>query len=441
MRKKIIVSALLLALPLFLTACTVQELPVIGPVISKFFPAKTEVQSSVTLTMWGLWENPEVTDVLIKKFQEENPNITITYEDRSVLKPGEYKDNVYTRVKEQNAPDIVLIHNSWVPYLKDSLSSMPSNLMSAEDYSSRFYPSATQQGLQDSAIYAVPAYYDGLMMVYNKNHFDEINQLDAPSSWEEFRSVAKTLTRYDEKNKELILRAGAAIGTADNISFFSDILGLMFAQAAVAVPDNIDSKSAQDALAFYTNFSLEDKIWDATFPEASLAFVQERVSIVFVPSWGLLDILEARPDLKVGVAQVPQPPIPNPVSWGTFWMYSVPSNSANKDAAWKFVNFMSQESQQQMLYSEASKFRQFGSLYSLKSLSSQVAADSYLKPLVDSAPFSKISPLADRAGNDRVVDLLKTAVNYIVKDESKGDKNPTETALKKVKSDLYTPTE
>lgn len=441
MRKKIIVSALLLTLPLFLTACTIQELPVIGPVISKYFPAKQPVQSTVTLTMWGLWENPEVTDVLIKKFQEENPNITINYEDRSVLKPGEYKDNVFTRVKEQNAPDIVLIHNSWVPYVKESLSSMPSSLMSPGDYSNRFYPSATQQGLLDNTVYAVPAYYDGLLMVYNRSHFDEINQLDAPTSWEEFRSVAKTLTRYDEKNDDLILRSGAAIGTADNITFFSDILGLMFAQAGVSVPDNIDSKAAQDALAFYTNFSREDRIWDSSLPEASLAFVQEKVSMVFVPSWALLDILEARPDLRIGVAQVPQPPIPNPVSWGSFWMYSVPSNSANKDAAWKFVNFMSQESQQQLLYSEASKFRQFGSLYSLKSLSSQVAADSYLKPLVDSAPYSKVSPLADRAGNDRVVELLKNAVNYIVKEESKGDRNPTETALKKVKSDLYTPSQ
>lgn len=436
MRKKIIVSALLLALPLFLTACTVQDLPVIGPMLAKFMPSPKPA-GPVALTIWGLWENPEVADVLIKKFQEENPNITVTYEDRSVLKPGEYKDNVFTRVKEQNAPDIVLVHNSWVPFLKESLASMPASIMSAEDYSNKFYPSATQQGLLDGAIYAVPAYYDGLVMVYNKAHFDEINQIDAPTSWEEFRSVAKTLTRYDEKDDKIITRAGAAIGTADNIDFFSDIVGLMLAQAGVVVPDNIDSKASQDALAFYTNFYKEDRVWDTSFPESALAFVQEKVSIIFVPSWALLDILEARPDLKLGVAQVPQPPIPNPVSWGSFWMYSVPSNSANKDAAWAFVNFMSQEPQQQLMYSEASKFRQYGSLYSLKSLAGQVAADSYLKPLTDTAPFSKVSILAGRAGNDRVVGLLKSAVNYVIGGDSRGDQTPTETALKKVKSDLY----
>jgi len=66
--------------------------------------------------MWGLWENPEVMNDLIAQYQQLHPNVTINYEDRSVLKPlSSYKERVFTRLSEEGGPDIVRVHNSWVP--------------------------------------------------------------------------------------------------------------------------------------------------------------------------------------------------------------------------------------------------------------------------------------------------------------------------------------
>jgi multiple sugar transport system substrate-binding protein len=408
---KIITLAILLMLPFFLAACTLQDLPVIG----KFFGSAAP-QGPVTLNVWGLWQDPQLMTSLINKYRETHPNVTINYDDRSVIKLEDYKETVYTRATQDDAPDIVVVHNSWVNGLKDSLSPAPTNVITSEEFSQKFYNVAAQSAVIDSKVYALPMYHDGLVLVYNKAHFEEIDQTSPPTAWEEFRRIAIALTIHGEKGE--IVRAGAAIGAADNIDFFSDILGLMFSQANVSIPDDLDSKPAQDALTFYANFVSEDKVWSKDLAEASAAFASEKVSMIFVPAWNLLDILAVRPDLEIGVAPVPQALTSDPTSWASFWMTSVTSGSKNKQAAWDFIKFLSENDQQLQIFSNASTTKQYGPAFSAVELKSQLDSNQYLKPLLDDAPYAMSGRIAGRAGNRAAVAAMKTAVNTVLDKES-----------------------
>lgn len=411
MKSKILTTALLISLPFLLTACTLQDLPVIG----KFFGGGApQVQGPTTLSMWGLWESPQVMNALIAKYKETHPNVTINYDDRSVLKLEDYKQTVYTRATQADAPDIVVIHNSWVPGLKDALSPAPSNVITPQIYSQRFYSIAVKSAVLNNNVYALPLFYDGLVLVYNKDHFAEIDQKSPPTAWEEFRRIAVALTVRSGKGDGSIVRGGAAIGTADNIDFFSDILGLMFVQAKVDIPNDLDTKPAQDAVTFYTNFAKEDKVWSNDMPEASVAFVSGRASMIFVPAWNLLDIVAARPDMNIGVAPVPQA-IPNdPVSWGSFWMTSVTAGSKNKAAAWDFIKFLSDNDQQLQLFSEASKNKPYGPAFSSMDLKAQLDTNQYLKPLLDQATFAASGIMAARSGNKTSIDAMRGAVDSLL---------------------------
>lgn len=318
--KKLKVFALLFISSFLLTACSLQDLPVIG----KYLPGGNDGGTSdgnfpkgdVSLTIWGLWENPEVVNAAISEYQKLHPNVTINYEDRSVLKPVDYKERVYTRASQSSGPDIMLVHDSWVPEIKQFLSPAPTNILTAETFKSRFYPVAYNMAVNDNSVYAVPLYYDGLVLVYNKDHFEQIGQASPPTAWEEFRKLALELTVRGEQGA--VLRGGAALGTANNIDHFSDILGLMWSQADVKIPDDLDTKAAADALEFYVNFAKEDKVWDSSLAEATTAFVEKRVSMLFVPSWQILGILEANPDFNVGVAVPPQAKSNDPANWASF---------------------------------------------------------------------------------------------------------------------------
>ncbi len=433
MKYKLLTFALLPILAITLTACTLRDLPLIG----KYFGGGTT--GPVKLTMWGFWDNPEVMNALIAKYQETHPNVTISYEDRSVLNVNDYKQAVFTRVQQKDLPDIVRVHQSWVPRLKDNLIPMPASLMDTQTYQANFYPIVSKFGVMDNKVYSMPRYYDGLVLVYNKNHFAEIGQSNPPESWEEFRRLALQLT---VRSGGGVLRSGAAMGTAKNIDMFSDILGLLFEQAFAGtsgveetIPQDLDSRSAQDALTFYVNFLKEDKVWSEDLPDPTTAFVDGKVSMVLVPAWRLLDILNAKDrfNFVVGVAPVPQALPENPaakVTWGSYWVDVVPNSSPAGDTAWDFLNFISSSDSQLFSFSETSKMKAFGAPYSLVTLAPQLKENAFLAPLVDTAPFAKGGEISARAGNRKQVDALAKAVTSVLNGGS------PDVALKAAKAEM-----
>ncbi|MFC1722153.1 ABC transporter substrate-binding protein [Patescibacteria group bacterium] len=423
------------SLPLFITACTLTETLSGLPLIGKFFdgggngPVRT---GPADLTVWTLWEHPDVLNVLAQRFSEQNSSVTINFDDRSVIKPiVDYKERAYLRAEDPAGPDIMRVHVSWLPTLVSSLVPMPEKMMDAQTFSNSFYPSATKSLVYDGKIYGLPSYYDGLVLVYNKDHFEEVGQLEAPTAWEEFRRLALELTIRSEN--EEIIRGGAAMGTADNIDFFSDIVGMLFEQAQVPLPGELDGQAAQDALSFYVNFVEEDGVWSSNLPEASAAFAQEKVSMIFIPTWNLLDIIAARPDMNIGVAPVPQALPDEPASWASYWVDVVPKSSDAPEASWAFLHFLAQEEQQLLAYSEASKFRRFGAPYSLVSLKPELDSNPYVNPLLESAPYGKTNSFANRAGNRKQVESLRSAIGSL----TSGDNySSVEDILRAMKTEL-----
>lgn len=417
LKNKLITLAIVFSFPLFLTACSLGDLPVIGKYLGGGVEGEHKVASG-DITVWGLWENTEVVNKLILKYNEKYPQVNVTYDDRSIIKPlVDYKERVFARAAETSGPDVVRVHVSWVPSLKNYLVPMPEGMMDEATFKDSFYPVAADNLISDGRVYGLPTYYDGLVLVYNKSHFAEIGQVDPPEVWEEFRRLALELTIRGEENS--LVRAGAAIGTAVNIDFATDILGMMIYQTNASVPDALDTDAAVYALKYYANFYMEDGVWSAEMPEASVAFGQGKVSMIFVPVWNLLDILSNNPDMEIGVASLPQAFLESPVTWGTFWVDVVPKSSQNPSAAWSYIKFMAEEEQQLESYSESTKYRiYYGAPFSLVSLKQELLGNPYLKALLDSAPYAKTNEFAARAGNRRQEDALRKAISDVLSGKS-----------------------
>lgn len=204
----------------------------------------------------------------------------------------------------------------------------------------------------------------------------------------------------------------------------------MFAQAEISIPEDLDTKAAKDALLFYTNFINEDGVWNDLFPEANTAFANGQVSMIFAPSWRILDIIAQAPALDFGVAPVPQVYLDKPVCWGSFWMDVVSAKSSNSKAAWEFLNWLSAEEQQLFIFEEAAQYRGFGAPYSRVSLAEELELNDYLQPIVAGAPYAVSNDLAARAGNAKQVDALAEAVESVLAGEN------VDTAMKSAKAAL-----
>ena len=405
--KKLFLTSFLAYLALIPSGC---NLPFVKP------PAK-----EVKLTYWGLFEPEEVFKPLIEEYQKEHPNVKIEYQQRAYSTLSQHKETLLTRLREGTGPDIFRIHNTWIPQFAAELAPLPADVMSSTEFATTFYPSTQSALSYQERLYALPLMYDGLLLFYNTEHFEDAGIDRPPADWEDFRNIAVRLTEVDEETKK-ITRAGAAIGTANNVAHFSDILGLMFAQSRINFPTDLTARGARDALTFYTNFATRDRVWDASLPYSIDAFARGKVSMVFAPSWRLFEIKSLNPGLKFATAAVPQiPSLPREeqttVNWASFWVEAVNQDSPYKREAWEFLKFLSQAENMRQLYSEEAKLREFGEPYSRTDLGNVLLTHDYLAPLIDSASTGTSFIIADAAGNDVYVEAMAEAVNSVLQEK------------------------
>jgi ABC-type glycerol-3-phosphate transport system substrate-binding protein len=157
-------------------------------------------------------------------------------------------------------------------------------------------------------------------------------------------------------------------------------------------------------------------------PESVVAFAEEKVSMILVPTWRLYELLSNMQDPTViGVAEVPQALQDTPVTWATYWTWVVLKSSPNPNESWDIVKYLTDAEQQTALFSEASKIRPFGSIYSNVALAQNLSTNGYLKAAIESAPYAKTVEIAGRVGNRRQCDALKQAVNDVIGGKSVGE--------------------
>lgn len=384
-------------------------------------------QKEVTLTYWGLWEDPDIVKPLLTDFvtayTKEHPNLSlmINYEKRAFGTLEQYKETVLTRLERGTGPDIIRIHNSWVKELAGELSPLPSAVMAESDYSSAFYPVALSSAKVGEKIYALPLEYDGLVLFYNKDLLKGVDVASALATWEGFRREAVKLTQWEENDpKKKILRAGAAFGAANNISHSADLLSLLLAQSGIDPLTGLKTQAAADALTFYANFVKVDHIWDETLPFSINAFANGQVAMIFGPSWRALNIRDLNPQLNFAAVAVPQLPATQekPVHWASFWMEAVNSDSKNAEIAWALLKFLAEEEQQRKFYSAASQVRYFGEPYSRSSLAEELKTHELLGSLLASAVTATSSKTVDFSGNKDYVDAFKQAIGDVLAGKS-----------------------
>src|SRR3990167_1754055 len=98
-------------------------------------------------------------------------------------------------------------------------------------FQSIFYPVTVKDLAGSDGFWGIPLEYDGLSMYYNLDLLKAAGFSQPPNNWDQLRTMSATLTVKDQAGK--IQTSGAALGTADNIDHFSEILSVMMAQNGV----------------------------------------------------------------------------------------------------------------------------------------------------------------------------------------------------------------
>jgi multiple sugar transport system substrate-binding protein len=369
----------------------------------------TTTGAAKTIVYWGLWEPSEVMTQVLQDFEKQNPGLKVDYRKQSYQ---DYRERLQTAIASQNGPDVFRFHASWTSMLRDELAPMPSSVMSAAEYRQTFVPAASTQLQLNGQIVGIPLMYDSLALYYNKDIFTAAG-VQPPESWAELKTLASQLT---VKSSAGIERGGLAIGNASNVEHFADIIGLLMYQNG-ADPANPTSVEAQDALKFYTNFVLADKVWDDKLPNSTVAFARQEAAMMFAPSWRIHEIMAINPSLKFGVIPVPTLGGDRLV-WPTYWAEGVNSKGKNKDDSWKLLKYLSSADVMKKLYSEQSQVRTFGALYSRTDLAKTLESDPNLRAFYADSDKAKNwylnSYTHDKGVNDNMIKYYEDAINAML---------------------------
>lgn len=340
------------------------------------------------ITWWGLWEDESTVLPLIEEYQAKNPKVTIKYVKQS---KEDYRDRVSNLLAKGEGPDIFTIHNSWVPMFSGKLDTLPSSVMTQEEYSKIFYPVIVSDMTTSQGIVGIPLGYDALTLYVNDDMFSAMGG-NNPVTWDDFRSLALSLTARDETKN--IVVSGVAMGNTANTDHWQEIVGLMMLQNGVNLRKPTENvKLASDALAFYTLFADKDKIYNDRLPNSTRVFAEGKAALYFGPSWRAFEIQQINPNLRFHTIPVPQLPKANPddpdLTYATYWSMSVSQKSLNKKTAWDFLKFMSEKESLQKMYSNASKTRAFGEPYPRVDMADLLKDHPILGSLVTLAPKAK----------------------------------------------------
>lgn len=151
----------------------------------------------VTVNFMHLWPagvsagQNKIVNQIIEEYQKENPNVTIKQE---VLDNEQYKNKLKVLSASNELPDVGV---TWAagfltPYVEGNLFAPVDDLLDGQ-LGDKFVAGTTEAYAIDGKTYALPLEFNIAPVYYNKAIFEQHN-LEIPQTYEEFKTVVKTLS-------------------------------------------------------------------------------------------------------------------------------------------------------------------------------------------------------------------------------------------------------
>lgn len=402
------------------------NLPIIGTGKIKYDP-NTVLNNGEPMTLeWWMWDSPDQFQKYADAYHELHPNIEI----KVVNKAWEgFWTKLPLALKSGTGP---ALWNQLFLYENDVINEMDPYRFSIEDLSEDFM--GINQYVRDGKIYWFSYGYMCNGIFYNKDMWKEagLTETDIPKTWDEFREVAKKLTKW-EGNR--MVRAGFDFYGGPSATTHCDLIRtIAYQQGANAYDaDNkpqYNSPEMKKALQMLNDFINVDKISSKDLSsKVEESFGNGLSAMAFEFGYYMNTLKTNYPEINYGVFRVPSMTNETPYAYGIYSAEGTPGinknlNEAEKDVAHDFVNFYIASSEIQV---------QLCSHYGLFPSNKHIVDD----PIIQSNPLvNALEPYINRyvfAGAEPQAskDVLTQAYQEVV-----FNGKPVDTALETANEDL-----
>lgn len=294
----------------------------------------------VTLTIFGI-DDARVIGKLTEEYQKVRPNVKINYQQ---FEEGGYEKNLVNALAGGTGPDLMMIGSDWVTKHQNKLAPADVAQLSPKTAEELFPKGVMQEYAREGKIYALPLYFDTMVLFYNKETFDAKGIPFPPKTWQEFITLIPTLKETNEVNQ--ITKPAAAIGgTKGTITHMSDLLELLFLQSGNTIMGEqkrsvLANQAGVRGLEFYLQFSNpqnQNYTWNENLGVSIDSFTSGKTAMIFGYAEDRRIIKNKNPFLEFGISAVPQFDLAKPITVARYWGLGVSSQSRNASWAWDFI--------------------------------------------------------------------------------------------------------
>ena len=317
-------------------------------------------------------------------FGRENPSTSI---DVEVVSWDTVQQRLITDLSAGNPPDISIIGTRWLldfvgeeaaenlePYMDDA-------------FRSRFIPTFFSSGVLNGNTYGLPVAASARAMFYNKYLLRRAGYSEPPETWAELEEMAGKISALGGDVHGFGLQ-GKEIET--DVYFYY----AMWSHGGSILDDSggsgISSPAAIRAASLYKRLidagATQPGVTDYSREDVQNLFIDGRAGFVFSLPFLPNQIAEKNPGLNFGVAPIPRETRRH--TYGVTDSIVMFSASRNKDAAWKFLEFIFRDEwRRKFTVNEG-----FLPVNAAVSRDPHFANDQYLKVFAELLPGAKFAP-------------------------------------------------
>ncbi|WP_373212743.1 extracellular solute-binding protein [Ruminococcus sp. 5_1_39BFAA] len=300
----------------------------------------------VTLNFWHHYsaqspENETLMNVLIPKFEEENPGITVNAVSHEW---ADLHDKILINAKADTLPDVARLDSAWIPEFATAGILMPleEEIADFQETADGLLDSAMSTAQIDGHSYGLALNTNTKILFYNKTALEDAG-LEAPATMDEFVETAKALSGNNENGQQVWGYDEPALSGWNLCPFIWSYGGDILDPDQTTAEGYLNSEKTVAAIQMLADLYAEGAMTGFNSGDIPMTdgFGTGRYMMLLEGPWKISEMAGAYPDFAYETAAMPE---------GEGGSVSVLGGedismftSANKEAAWKFMQFMTSE--------------------------------------------------------------------------------------------------
>lgn len=324
----------------------------IGTLCLLSLTCKTKSSDKVEIRFWAMGVEGEKVSQLVPEFEQRNPGITVKIQQVPWTAAHE---KLITAFASETLPDVFQLGNTWVPEFQNLRAIEPLTAYIASSSSLKkdfFFDGIWETNVLDKTPYGIPWYVDTRLLFYRKSILEKAGYKNPPQTWDELLDASQKIKKNDPKHYAFFLPTNewapfVIFGMQGGSELlrdggrYGDFSGAAF------------KKSYNYLMKFY-NDGLAPKDMTQVL-NLYQAFEEGYFSMYITGPWNITEFKNRLPaDMQDDWMTAPLPSekkgeYPGVSTAGGATLV-LNSHSTHKDAAWKWIEFLSEKETQLKFY-------------------------------------------------------------------------------------------